>query len=215
VKYLYQFYLFILFIIYFSGVLSLSIGVSAGLSGCTTLAYNTAESINTKLTLGTQVSDQVIKYKALYKLHQMTYAPSKNHVDLVVYDSRLVLLGKVQNQNIRNQIDQNLASIPGVYRVDDYLEIGKHSWVDWAWDAGLTAQVKSRVLLSSANHFHYDIHTDEGVVYLFGKAPVSEEKYIVSKIRVLPGVKKVVTIFPRLYSHKAPIFNVVPVALET
>jgi len=181
---------------------------SLGLSGCTTLAYNTAESINTKLTLGTQVNDQVIKYKALYKLHQMTYNPNKNHVDLVVYDSRLVLLGEVQNQHLRNQIDQNLASIPNIYRVDDYLEIDQPSWTNWAWDAAITGQVKSRVLLSSANHFHYDIHTEDGVVYLFGKAPLSEEKYVVSRIRVLPGVKKVVTIFPRLKSKKAPVLNI-------
>lgn len=177
------------------------------LSGCTTIAYNTAESINTKLTLGTQVNDQVIKYKALYKLHQMTYSPSQNHIDPVVYDSRLILLGEVQSQGLRNQIDHNLASIQGVYRVDDYLEIDQPAWTSWAWDTMITAQVKSRVLLSSANHFHYDIYTEDHVVYLFGKAPLSEERYVVSKIRVLPGVKKVVTIFPSLKSKRAPVVN--------
>ena len=186
------------------------------LNSCTTVAYNTADVINSQLSLGTRVQDNAIKYQAMYRLHGMPYAYNKNFVEVVAYDRRLILLGEVENQIVRSLIDHGLASIPDVYRIDDYLRVGvQHSWTDWSKDAVITGQVQSRIFVSDANHFHYDIHTCDGVVYLFGAAPPEEEKYIISKVRVLPGVKKVVTIFPLIYPNKAVIISVTPVALNT
>jgi len=189
------------------------------LNGCSTVAYHTANDtasvINDNLSLGTQIQDKTIEYKARYRLHELNYSANKNFIDLVVYDGRLVLLGEVESKNTRALIDHELASIPEVYKLDDYLSVGKkHSWIRWSQDALMTEQIEAKIFLSHANHFHYSVHTCNGVVYLFGAASKQEEKYIVEKIRVLPGVKKVVTIFPQIRPNKATIIDVTPVALN-
>ncbi len=180
-----------------------------GLSGCTTVAYHTADVIDNKLTLGDQVEDQVIKYKARYLIYQMPYDSQKNFVSIEVYDQRILVLGEVQNQALERQIDQKLASIPQVYRVNDYLRVGaQHSWSEWSKDAVITGQAESIVFLTEGlNHFHYDIYTQAGVVYLCGQANLKEEKEVLYKIRQLIGVNKVVTIFPRPYPGKSPIYS--------
>jgi len=181
------------------------------LSACTTVAYNTASTINSNLSLGDQVQDKVIKYKAWYRLHQMDFNPNKNFIEVVTYDGRLVLLGEVESEELKNKINQNLAQIPGVYHVDDYLRVthgALHSWPEWGEGALLTAKVKAAILFSGVNDFHYEIYTDNDVVYLFGQAAPAEEAKVLNIVRNLSGVKEVVTIFPKVRQGKALIIAI-------
>lgn len=187
-------------------LLSLWVGCSL-FSGCTTVAYHTADAINNKLTLGDQVEDQVIKYKALYALHQIQYNSHENFVMLEVYDQRVLVMGGVDSNYLRHEIDTALAHIPQVYRVNDYLEVGPYSWGSYAEDSVITGQVQSMIMATEGlGHFHYDVYTTGRVVYLCGQADPQEEQEVVNHVRQLVGVKKVVTIFPRAYAKKAPVF---------
>lgn len=82
----------------------------------------------------------------------------------------------------------------------DYLRVkGQRRLIDITNDASITTQTKLALLtvLGPALSNDVKIVTYDQTVYVFGLLTATEQQKVVQQIRVVPGVKKVVTLFER------------------
>lgn len=191
------------------GVLRLLLIVMAllTLNACTTISYTTASVIGNKLSIGTQIDDEILQRYASNRVSDM-HLPKGNRVIVTSYAQSLLITGQVTSTAISQRVARSLSSLRDVKTIYNYLEIQKPTGTEqWFKDAYISAKVKSSLLFSKASHFHFDVLTEDGVVYLLGSASDAEENYVLKRVKRIAGVRRVVKIFVDTQHKKAPIFT--------
>jgi osmotically-inducible protein OsmY len=113
-----------------------------------------------------------------------------------VYEGRVLLTGRVANQQMRATAERAAGTNRGVRAVYDELEVAAAEGVwDDAQDAWITTRVRSEMVLDSdVRSVNYTIDTANGSVYLIGSARSQGELDRATRIaRYVPGVKRVVS----------------------
>lgn len=177
------------------------------LNGCTTIGYTSVSVYSSHLTVGAQIDDELIEHYADARIDKMKLG-KLNNINVHGFNRMLVLTGQVQNAAIRNNVAYQVARVREVTKVYNYLTIGPPASSDqWFEDTYLTGKINSSLMFSKASHFHFDIITEKGVVYLLGKAHKDEERYVLKRVKKIDGVKKVIPIFVAYQHNKAPILT--------
>lgn len=117
---------------------------------------------------------------------------------MVSYNHHLLILGIAENEMQKRGIISIARQQKGVEGVYDYLRVkGQRRLIDITNDASITAQTKLALLtiLGPALSNDVKIVTYDQTVYVFGLLTATEQQKVVQQIRVVPGVKKVVTLF--------------------
>lgn len=167
-------------------------------------------------TLGSQIDDVFIERYAEQSIELLHLNPDTNNIVINTYNQNILVTGQVQSQKYKAEITQRLALIPDVAKVYNFLKVGLvRTQTTWMDDAYISSKVKANLLVSDASEFHFEYVTEEGVVYIMGNAPKAELEYVTDLISHISGVKKVVAIFPEKKSKKPPIYDVLPVAVES
>jgi osmotically-inducible protein OsmY len=146
--------------------------------------------------------DLLIFTKINNKLSKIEKNDEFKHVEVKVYEGRVILLGKVPNKKIGKKAVGVAWNVKGVKEVanETMVYINKHpSKMKYARsitkDAVINSRVKTKLAMKKdIKAVNYDVETIDGIVYLMG---VAQDKYelqkstkIASKIK---GVKKVVS----------------------
>lgn len=101
-------------------------------------------------------------------------------IDVKVFEGRVLLLGKVKSQHLKDKAEEYAWKENGVREVINELKVGHKSGdvnvSDYSKDAWITTQIKSKLLADgNIKSMNYEVKTIDRVVYLLGIAQNSEE----------------------------------------
>lgn len=170
------------------------------LSGCFVLAAGGlvagTYAATDRRSIGAQADDKVIGTKGVSRINEAF--GDRVHVDVVAFNRKVLLVGEVPSDAVKNQIGQMIGSIENVTGVVNELAVTdfNSSVSTRASDAAITAEVKARLVNEKdvmANAFK--VVTERGVVYLMGRVTEREGDWAANEARQVSGVLQVVKVF--------------------
>lgn len=181
--------------------LSLIIGTVFFLQGCIAAAI-VGGAAATKVatdprTVGTQVDDETLEIRVSNAINTDAQLNQEGRVAVVSYSGRILLIGQVPNDNLK-QIATNLAKgAEGVTDVYNEIRIGQPiSMLQRSKDSWITTKIKSELLVNSkVKTTSVKAITEDGEVFLMGNLTQSQSDAASEVARNISGVKKVVRVF--------------------
>ncbi|MFH4354175.1 MAG: BON domain-containing protein [Neisseriaceae bacterium] len=184
---------------------------SVTLSSCTPLLLGSAVTagglaLTDRRTKGTIVDDRVAQltiraqirrqYPRLIDLNDATKV-SIPAFNVICYNHKVLLVGLVENDHQRKQLEQIAQSQKAVTKVYNYLKVyDQRSLADAANDVFLTSQIRLHLLAAPGfSPNDVKVMTYSGTTYVFGLLTPEEQRKASLAISKVPGVRKVVTLY--------------------
>lgn len=148
-------------------------------------------------TTGTVIEDQSIELKARQALADNEAIKENSHINVVSYNTVVLLTGEATTEAIRQQIVEAVRNVPKVSHVHNEISIAApSSFMSRSSDSLLTSKVKTRLLAAKeVDGFNIKVVTDKGAVYLMGLTTREEAERATDVARRTGGVQKVVKLF--------------------
>ncbi|MFZ7187946.1 division/outer membrane stress-associated lipid-binding lipoprotein [Avibacterium avium] len=185
--------------------LALILGATFLLQGCVTATVAGvagAAAIGTKVatdprTTGTQVDDEVLEEKVLSAIYKDGQIKSEGRVSVVSYSGRILLIGEVPNENLKDLATGLAEGVDNVSKVYNELRIGSPISVSQiAKDSWITTQIKSKMFVNSGvKATDVKVITENGEVFLMGNLTEEQANAATEVARNVSGVVKVVKVF--------------------
>ncbi|WP_342052355.1 MULTISPECIES: BON domain-containing protein [unclassified Cupriavidus] len=145
---------------------------------------------------GTQAIDRGLQLEIENTLSSR-YSGGQASVSVTVFNRKVLLTGEASNEQVKQQIEQYVRSLPNAREVINELQItSSPGFMTTSNDAYLTSKVKT--LLATADGVPANsikVTTDKGVVYLMGVVTTAEGDKATDIARNASGVVKVVKAF--------------------
>lgn len=156
-----------------------------------------AKVISDPRTIGTQIDDETLEERVLAKLNKDPQLKKYARLNVVSYNNRILLIGQVPNQALKNRATKIAASVEYVREVFNYLAIGPNlSAGRILKDSWITSKAKSELLITKGvKSPDIKVITENGIVYLMGEVTPIEAQIAVNVVRKIDGVKKVIVLF--------------------
>lgn len=148
-------------------------------------------------TVGTQVDDETLEIRVKNALNNDAQLKQEGRVEVVSYSGRILLIGQVPNDNLKN-IATNLAKgAEGVTEVYNEIRMGQPiSLMQRSKDSWITTKIKPELLINSkVKTTSVKVITEDGEVFLMGNLTQSQSDAASEVARNISGVKKVVRVF--------------------
>ncbi len=183
-------------------LLALALGTVfvCSLQGCVPLVVGAtavgAMSAVDRRTLGTQTDDKSIEIKGEGRANKIT--GDKGRVAVTSYNRLVLLTGEVKDDKMKAEVEQQIATLPGVKSIENDLVVAPVSSVNArSSDLLITSKVKAAIIDTKDLYLSaFKIHTDRGVVYLMGRVTQREARLGAEVARNAAGnIKKVVKLF--------------------
>jgi osmotically-inducible protein OsmY len=161
-------------------------------------AYATTD----RRSLGAQADDKVISARVDSRISDAL--PNRAHVNVNVFNRKVLLTGEVPDQASRDRANQIAKSVDNVQSVVDDLEIGGMTPATARNnDTYITGKVKSE-LVSRKDIFGnaYKVVTEKRIVYLMGRVTREEGDKAAEAARSVSDVAKVVKVFDYISSDE-------------
>lgn len=176
------------------------LGALPVLSGCI-LAAAGAGAAGGYATLAQERSpaDQVkdVTIRSLVSQSWEQYSPDMPHnLDATVYEGRVLITGRLANEQMRQEAVQRAWKVDGVKEVYDEIEVGPEThFMDEARDSVISTRLKNDLVWDSqVKSINYTIKTEDGVVYIIGSARTRDEMdRVTGYARNIPNVRRVVS----------------------
>jgi osmotically-inducible protein OsmY len=180
-------------------VIGMAAALSASLQGCFLLVAGAAGGgalmATDRRTLGAQTEDREIQVKALTQINENL--PQQAHVNVTVFNRRVLLTGEVPNDASRQQAEQIVRNLNNVNTIVNALTIGPATDLSTrANDSYLETRVKAALVAEknlSANNFK--VVCENGSIYLMGLVTRDEGRRGADAASEVPGVVQVVKVF--------------------
>jgi osmotically-inducible protein OsmY len=181
-------------------VLALGTAFVCSLQGCVPLmvgatAVGTMAAVDRR-TLGTQTDDKSIEIKGEGRASKIT--GDKGRVAVTSYNRLVLLTGEVTDEKMKTEVEQQIATLPGVKSIENDLVVAPVSSVNArSSDLLITSKVKASIIDTKDLYLSaFKIHTDRGIVYLMGRVTQREARLGAEVARNAAGnIKKVVKLF--------------------
>ncbi|OXI49815.1 BON domain-containing protein [Burkholderia aenigmatica] len=179
---------------------ALTAGLAVSLQGCVLGVVGAAAGggaliATDRRTLGAQTEDREIQVKSLTQINNGL--PDQSHVNVTVYNRRVLLTGEVPNDASKRRAEEIVRSINNVNGIVNELSVEPASSLSSrANDSYLEGRVKSELIATkgiSANY--YKVVSERGNLYLMGLVTVDEGNRGAEAASQVPGVEKVVKVF--------------------
>ena len=188
-------------------VVGLAAGLSATLQGCFLLVAGAAGGgalvATDRRTLGAQTEDREIQVKSIAQINQNL--PQSAHVNVTVFNRRVLLSGEVPDDASKQQAEQIVRSLNNVTSIVNELTIGPASDLSSRTnDSYLETRVKTALIAEkniSANNFK--VVCENGSVYLMGLVTRDEGARGADVASRVPGVTQVVKVFQYILPQDA------------
>ena len=176
------------------------LGVLPALSGCI-LAAAGAGAAGGYATLAQErsASDQLkdTSIRALVSKSWDEYSPDMPHnLDAIVYEGRVLITGRLANDQLRQEAVQRTWKVDGVKEVYNEIEVGPEThFSDEARDTVISTRLKNDLVWDSqVKSINYTVKTEDGVVYIIGSARTRDEMdRVTGYARNIPNVRRVVS----------------------
>jgi len=174
------------------------------LGGCVAVAVGGAaagaSAAHDRRPFGIVLADRNLQLSAYDSLNRDKELALQNNVSIIVYNGKMLLIGEVRSEALRQRAEQRVAGFEDIERIINELEIREPEGF-WSRrrDAALTGQVKT-ALLDIVDRAGFDptrvnVSTAHRVVYLMGLVSRDEAERVVEIARNVNGVERVVKVF--------------------
>src|SRR5258708_18668405 len=168
---------------------------------CVELAAAGAGAAGGYATLGQERSagDQLkdVEIRSLVSQSWDQYSPDLPHnLDATVYQGRVLITGRLANEQLRQEAVQRAWKVDGVKEVYDEIEVGPEThFSDDARDTVISTRLRNDLVWDSqVKSINYTVTTENGVVYIIGSARTKDEmERVPGHPRNIPNVRRVVS----------------------
>ena len=175
--------------------------ILSDLTACAPLVLASAASgvavLTDRRTTGTYVEDKAIELKAMNKLNENLTVAKQSHVTVLSFNERVLVTGEASSENIKNQIEQIIKTLPKVKTVYNEIRVSKSSsFKESTYDSWLSTKVKANLTSDlRVNPLDIKVMTNKNTVYLMGLVTQQEAEIATNISRKVSGVGKVVKLF--------------------
>ncbi|URL05775.1 divisome-associated lipoprotein YraP [Avibacterium sp. 21-595] len=169
----------------------------AGIVGATAVATKVATDPR---TVGTQVDDETLEEKVLHAINKDQQLDSEARINVVSYGGRILLIGQVPNENLKEIATGLAKGVDNVSEVYNELRVGSPiSLGQISQDSWITTQIKSKLFVNSGvKATDVKVITENGEVFLMGNLTQQQADAATEVARNVAGVVKVIKVFKYL-----------------
>ena len=151
-------------------------------------------------TTGTQIDDETLEFKVENAVEKDAQIKAEGRVNAVSYNGRVLLIGQVPNDNVKETATDLTRGVEGVNDTYNQLTIGpKISFAQISKDSWITTQVKSKMFVDGrVKATDVKVISENGEVFLLGNVTQSQANAAADIARKISGVKKVIKVFKYL-----------------
>ena len=174
---------------------------AAGINGCAPIllvgATTGGVAAVDNRTAGSFVEDEAIEIKAKTSLLQNIGGRAR--YDVVSLNRVVLLIGQAPDEELRQEIEDVVASLPNIRRIVNEIELGPQaSFRQTAADSLITSKVIAKLLAIQDGEFstlHVKVITEDGIVYLMGLLTQENAAKAIEVAREVEGVRQVTQAF--------------------
>jgi osmotically-inducible protein OsmY len=177
----------------------LALGLLSSLQGCALLllggaAGGTLVAVDRR-TLGAQTEDREIQIKTKGRIRDNL--PNSAHVDVTVYNRRVLLTGEVPNDEMKERAETITRGVDNVHSIVNELAVmPATSFSQRSSDTYVTSKVQTALVgAKDVSSNYYKTVTERGNVYLMGLVTVDEGNRAADVVARVTGVRRVVKLF--------------------
>ena len=140
--------------------------------------------------------DILIKAKIEEAMFSNNYDKLFSKVRVLVYESRVLLVGTVEEESIKKKANQISWNTKNVKEVANYIMIGKSDLIDYVKDTRISLELRAKMLADKdVSEVNFSITTENRVLYLVGIAQNDKElNKVIEHASNIAGVKKIVNL---------------------
>ena len=140
--------------------------------------------------------DILIKAKIEEAMFSNDYEKLFSKVRVIVYEGRVLLVGTVLEENLKEKANQISWSTKDVQEVANYITIGKNDLIDYVKDTRISLELRAKMLTDKeVSEVNFSVTTENRILYLVGIAQNNEEfKRVIDHASNIAGVKKIINL---------------------
>ena len=140
--------------------------------------------------------DILIKTKIEEAMFSVNYDKLFSKVRVIVYEGRVLLVGTVVDESIKEKANQISWNTKDVKEVANYVTIGKNDLVDYVKDTRISLELRAKMLTDKEiSEINYSITTENRILYLVGIAKNNKElDKVIEHASNIAGVKKIINL---------------------
>jgi osmotically-inducible protein OsmY len=178
------------------------IGLAISLQGCFFVAGAAAGAAAIAIvydhrTIQNSLQDTRLANKIFEKIRLEPSLRDESHIEVIVFNNVVLLIGEVPNPAWRNQAESIARSVAGDTRIYNQIVIqGPTSSLTRTSDSWLTTKIKAQMLAEkNLESSSIKVVTENGTVYLMGSVTRQQADVAVDIARNTSGTQKVIKIF--------------------
>ena len=140
--------------------------------------------------------DILIKAKIEEAMFSNDYDKLFSKVRVIVYEGRVLLVGTVLEESIKEKANQLSWNTKNVKEVADYITIGKNDLIDYVKDTRISLELRAKMLTDKEiSEVNFNVTTENRILYLVGIAQNNKElNKVIQHASNIAGVKKIVNL---------------------
>ena len=140
--------------------------------------------------------DILIKAKIEEAMFSNDYDKLFSKVRVIVYEGRVLLVGTVVEESIKENANQISWNTKNVKEVANYIAIGKNDLIDYVKDTRISLELRAKMLADKeVSEVNFSVTTENRVLYLVGIAQNNKElNKVIEHASNIAGVKKIVNL---------------------
>ena len=140
--------------------------------------------------------DIIIKAKIEEAMFSRDYDKLFSKVRVIVYEGRVLLVGTVLEESIKEKAYQISWNTKNVKEVASYITIGKNDLIDYVKDTRISLELRAKLLTDKeVSEVNFSVTTENRILYLVGIAQNNIElNKVIQHASNIAGVKKIVNL---------------------
>ena len=140
--------------------------------------------------------DVLIKAKIEEAMFSNDYDRLFSKVRVIVYEGRVLLVGTVVEEKIKETANQISWNTKNVKEVANYITIGKNDLIDYVKDTRISLELRAKMLTDKeVSEVNFSVTTENRILYLVGIAQSNKElNQVIKHASNIAGVKKIVNL---------------------
>jgi len=140
--------------------------------------------------------DILIKAKIEEAMFSNNYDKLFSKVRVIVYEGRVLLVGTVEDENMKEAASKISWNTKDVEEVANYITIGENDLIDYVKDTRISLELRAKMLTDKeVSEVNFSVTTENRILYLVGIAKDDKElNKVIEHASNIAGVKKIVNL---------------------
>lgn len=140
--------------------------------------------------------DILIKAKIEEAMFSNNYEKLFSKVRVIVYEGRVLLVGTVGQEDMKEKADTISWDTQNVKEVANYITIGKNDLIDYVKDTRISLEFRAKLLTDKEiSEVNFSVTTENRILYIVGIAQNDQElTKVIEHASNIAGVKKIINL---------------------